>query len=645
MSGNIIFNPNGPIPGLTGTSGTTSTTSTTPTGTNHTDSTSSARGTGRSSNRGYTDPDSPVIDPSKMSSADIMAAISLILSRANRQRRVSDQDGSKLTFTTTLVNVKHTYTTTTPDNSSGNPSGTVGTSTGTSTNVNVNAEADTTVDGEGEGKTVTRTEILTEMRGHMTLSATLSDAVNEVLEKKLKKKIPHTSFNMLQNYLNALATSAQGSIILPALASLGNIDAQGTFQPGKTSFRDDQKAVDTALAVQFQKLIGEAIASGQIKELTQAMMPDDPAGARQLAASLEIALLDVSQAKVGEAAGLSGLGRQVILQAKVLRQENTVLSEKPNQVVDKVITKLISEGKISENQRSLYEEKAARALEAFNAGGPYTSRQDLTAALQTHFNNQFRDNNELANAFAVGVDRAAVEIATDGQSLYLPTLNPADVKVDKTFDSIKKSILAEFAENLASVNAASKAQAIVDDVLSDARLGRFKSEQEIRDAIATAVKREFAGAELIPEREITAEELNALADRIAAGANFGIPPNEHDPLLNADSDLVIAPWVYDETVRTNYQNTTGISPNSLLGLDLDQAAGITTGDNGVNVISLFNQAYLAADTDTRSYLNAPPREAAEIAHINLTDPGAALINLGNLMNSSQSSDTQAATFV
>jgi hypothetical protein len=571
-----------------------------------------------------------LVNPNNMTDAQMIELIGNALAKSNRQRIVTAASQSQFqmqsSFQTTSIAVAPPPDSSSSSSKSSSTDSTASTETSSTNQSSQSSQSSSTQSSSSNA--ASNTVLVGVTKSYMALTTTLSDAINERLDKKLKKRLPHQTMNQVQEFLNSMVQNAQVALIVPALAELGKV--------GKTNFRTDVGAVDTATAVQFGIQMQNAIASGDVKAFANSILPQDPLAAKQLAAVMETVLVDAANVQTGSALNLPGFANQVGLQAQVVRDQQTAYSSNLDQVTANTVNQLVLNGTIPADQQVSMEASVKAALQATTSGGPYTTRTDLMAALEASFTKQFPDNATLVSLLVSTADQQSFSIATDGKSVYLPTFNADNINIAKTQDSLKQAILQAFAKSQEEVNAAAKAKAIVDEVLASDRLSRYNSEQDVRDAIKSALQTELSA------EEITSEQ----ADAIAAGTDLGIPPDPANPLYNGSGTTVIAPWSYSGAVQTAYQDTVHIAPSSDLGEDLNQIAGVAPGLTGLSSTQLLNEAYAAADSSTRSYLNLTPDEAAQVARNQLTDPAKVIQNLGDFLNSPQlPSNFQQARFV
>lgn len=589
---------------------------TTPKATPIKDTTSVASQTG-TSNTSPTGIDAgvPVLpDPSQMTDAEIFALISSALSTARKQRIVSQSNQEPVYVASYVV----TLSPASPGQSSESEDSTSA-KTADDKEVKTSDKSAKKSDDSGEGPS--QTVISAETQVFTSLASSLSDAINDRLEKKLNKKIPHFTLDAIANFINGLSSSAQQLILLPALGTLG--------QAGKV-FRTDKAAVDTATAVQFGKFTVELVASGQVKSFAEGALKGDTKAAPQLASILESVLVQAAAIQVGNASKLPGLGTQVNIQATVFRQQQEALSTKGSDIVAQVLQNIaLPEG----TTPSQLTDKVNQAVKDALAEGPFTSRHDLLNALTKQIKQQIPDDETTATALVASLDQESFAAVTAGSLIYLPKFDSSQINKETFSDSIKQAILVAFAKSQEEVNNASKAKARSDEI-SDAVLAQsYKSESALREAVRAEVKSALA------DQDITEEQVN----QIVAGLN--IPADPSDPLYNGNDMAIVPPWLYSSLVQNDYQKTTHIAPSSDLGADYDLVAGISHPDVPVTSSQLLNQAYEAANTETRSYLNLTPQEAQVVAQQELTDPAAVLKNLGDLMNGTIPSDYQQARFV
>lgn len=590
------------------------------------DSTSQASGAETPAIIGFDAGKPTLVNPSNLTDAQMIELIGNALSKSNRQRRVTQDTNQDLTtkskFETTQVVV-------TPDqeNTSSSDGSSSSTSASASANAgNTSASASASTSSSSSAQTST-TVTIASAQAYTALTSALSSALDEKLEKQLRKKLPHHTFNQIQDFLNSLVQSAQISLILPALGTLGKVNG--------SMFRTDKGAVDTATSVQFGIEIQKAIENGDVKNLADSISTDK-VSASQLASILETILVQAANIQVGNALQLPGFSNQVNAQAAVVRDQQTAYSKNGDQVASNVVDRLIRDGVISADLKVQTQAKLAAAFKDTTGGGPYSTREDLQAALKSNVAKQFPDNADLATLVVTGADEESFALATDGKTVYLPTFDPDSINVDKVQESIKQGILEAFAKSDEEVNASAKAKAIVDDILARNLVSRYRSEQDLRDDIKSALRNELSSVDITDDQ----------VDQIAARVDFGIPPDPANPLYDDKNTAIIAPWVYQGTIETAYQNAVHVAPSSDLGTDLNQLAGVARGLTGISSTQLLNEAHASASTETRNVLNLTPDEAAAVARNEFTDPAALVKNLGDLMNSPHlPSNFQQARFV
>ena len=561
---------------------------------------------------------SPVLpDPLNMSDADMIALISSALSAARKQRIISQNNKEPIYLTSYVTTVVPKST----SDASGSASVEANATVDTDEDSEVEADVEVKASDDSDDSEPSATTIMGETKVFTALASTLSDAVNDRLEKKLNKKLPHFTMDAIANFLNALVGGAQQMIILPALGALGQV--------GKV-FRTDKVGVDTSTAVQYEKYVLELVDSGQVKSFADKALPGDPKTAAQLATILETILIQSASIQVGNVSGLPGLGVQVNLQATLFRGQQEALGTKSADIIAAALNQVTLPEGVTPAQLS---DKITKAVTDALAEGPYTNRDDLLSAIAKQVKLQIPNDETTADAIVAALDQESFAAVTAGSLIFFPSFDQSKINKDTFADSIKQSILIAFAKSQEEVNNASKAKAKADEIV-DATLSRsYKSETAFREAVRTEIKAALA------DQDVTEEQVN----QIVAGIN--IPADPTNPLYDANGAAVIPPWIYTSLVRNEYQKTTHIPPETELGQDFDLVAGIGRGTDGVSTSGLLNEAYAAANTETRSYLNLTPQEATVVAQHELTDPAAVLKNLGNLMNGSLPPDYQQAQFV
>lgn len=555
-----------------------------------TDSSSSAGGTGSSTALDIS-ANQPFLITSKMTPAEIAAMIESICYKARQQRKASND-------TQVAVDSKSSYdlrefTFTQP-----------GSKTTDARSIKVIL---------GEGKT------------ELSLQTQLSDAINDPIEKQLKKKFPHLTLNQASNFLNEQVQNAFLAVVAPALAVLGSTDSAGNVKNLQTLFRSDNPAIQTAIAAQFTKYVIGLINDGVIRDFAQSQFQDDPAAAKQLEAIVGTELLKTGIELTGESAGLAGLGKQELIQAQVLRDQEAIGKSDPDRVIKYVLDQWAEQGKITAQQRREYESKGLEKALQDALEVSYKSHGEMIAALTAHLEEKLGDK-DLASSFASGIDAASFALVTDGKSIYSPSLDLLALNLQTAERSVAAFINRAFANSIEANEASARAKEVVDRVLNDAKNGKYKTELEIRNALASDLRVQFRGLELTPEHELTEEQIGIITNDAAAAANFGLPIDSNNPLFNSQSSAIVPPWLYSQTVQSGYQNTLHVAPNSDLGHDLDLVAGIT----GNGPIGSLNAYYENSDADTKSYLNTPSTQAAAVALLETTDTTAVVKNLATL---------------
>ncbi len=440
---------------------------------------------------------------------------------------------------------------------------------------------------------------------------TAQTAVGDVILQHLKKMnipplIPITAAKAAINaYLYRVITAANFQGVGPAQVFL--------TIPGSTKAQNlNTNSVNAAEAVGFSEYIQGLVNSGNVETFVKDnIYPNNSQAAKEFAATMNSTLLELANYQTGEGLGLPGYGKQVQLQAKLVRDENSILTDpsQAQQIAQSVAVNNVLPGLDSGTISS----KTQKAINAVMSSGPYLTRADLQQKLEDEFQKEFSSDPSLAHSLAVDTENTAATLALgSAQNTYVPpAFDISLVNAQTVQSSIISAMQRDFAASDAAIRLSAKEDQKVKDIVQDTLTKDLNSEQAVRDELKQQLLANFSN--------LTEEQ----ADDIASSASLGLPTS--GPLYAAGSAQTIQPNAFNSSIRNAYQAQVHASPNSQFGQAIDHVSGLTTGYDGTNMIAQINSNYYDSSDDNRSYLDQTPQRQVEYQNQRLYDPGAQLV--------------------
>lgn len=570
-------------------------------------------------------------DSSHMTSAQMYSLGMMVMDRARRQRIETEAaDAKKYQLT---LGLKLGIVTTSPDspNTPGIP--TTGNDAGdtSSTTSSTNTSSTTDASASKEAKTSTTTspqnvsvqELRLGIAQFITLESTLANALYITAKKQYKNSNPLAT----PEQLAALAQAVKQFVdtYIHSLISAGNANALGPSllylkTPGINALNLDSQAAEAATAVSFSEYVMGLIDSGDIDKFASTyLFPQDPVAAKAFAGHVSSILLDIGLEQVATALNLQGLSQQVEAQAKLVRDENSVLSHPINLqgIVQQIALQNAQTSGLSESE---LENKSNKALELAISKGPFLTHQDLFTTLQTSFESQFPTNQDLARQLANQFVFSVLDEAMGKQKYPFPPLpiNPDNINFATLQSSILRSLQDDFIKADKEVREAKKEHDAAAAIVADVVKKHYNHELAVRHDIEL---------QLIDKLHLTPDQ----AAYVAAKADLGIA--HAGPLYVRGDNHILSPDDFALNVRIGYQANVHASPNLDFGKAIEHVTGVSTGFDGTNMIALINQNYYRAPEETRSFLNLPAAEQVKVQQQRLYDPAAQLVlSWGSIIN-------------
>src|SRR5262249_38838379 len=153
---------------------------------------------------------------------------------------------------------------------------------------------------------------------------------------------------------------------------------------------------------------------------------------------------------------------------------------------------------------------------------------------------------------------------------------------------------------------------IAREVLDENILSTYKSEQDLRDALVTALQK----------LNMSKQE----ATDIASHVNVSIGgPQAAGPLYDPSNTTgLLSPRNFFDSLITGFQDFLGLSPTSNLGDAIAFVSGINTTTNEDSFIGAINRQWYNGSEETRSYLNPTASDATRYAQLSLGDPAVSV---------------------
>ncbi len=586
------------------------------------DSTSSGGGKGAA----HVDASKPVLDMDvdHMTSSQMYAMSIFWGEKDRKEREVAEQDQTKYTLTIGLKVGMIGPNTTSSVQISGQPGSQENAAPTVQNKSDPSGATTTTVTaqvGQGTATLTTTTDpatFVTQTTQIQTAETVISNTILDKLKRKSLNIPPLPNIDAARAALNAYIYRV---ITAANVHGIGPAETYLSLPGTTTSLNLNSNSVSAAEAVGFSEYVMGLVKSGDIQTFAEEnIYPNDPKAAKTFAALMSSVLLDTSLQQAGGALGMQGYGQQVELQAKIVRDQNTLLQEPDavKQLAQEVAVKNVLPGGPSENDLASRIEKTINSV---MSTAPYLTRADLQQKLEESFQQEFSGDPTLAHNLALDVDQSSALLAAEQNgTLFSPApFNQSDINVQSTQDSIMSAMQRDFAASDAAIRLSAKAEQKVHDLLQDVLNKQWNNEQNVRDAIKDQLLANFSNM------------TGAQADDIVASANFGI--GHSGPLYDVNGNQVISPSSFNGLVQTGYQDSVHAAPSSPFGEAIDHVSGIKTGYDDTNMIGLINSSYYDIPDNQRSYLNLTPQQQIQLQNMRLYDPGAQLVmEAGKILN-------------
>ncbi len=425
------------------------------------------------------------------------------------------------------------------------------------------------------------------------IATAVTTDLHDELKKLQKGKNKLLNLGGAQSLVHQVLTSGVVLSIIPALDLVEASSAKG------------HQAAAAATAVSFAKVISRS--GPAFQQLSEQLYPDDPKMAAQVTATTKQEFNSMALHQLGATLGLPGLSTQVQTHASVTRQQNKTMKDSSFQ--SKEVHKLTGVA-VSEVPTANKKEVQANIQKVLAqvAKGNFNTRQELLTALQQAFKAAFPNNLELSNKLAAQVEADALDSALSSTgTVYAAQFNPSQINVNTLSDSIKNSILDQFAKSQEEVHAADIAAAATAAVQEAAVKGQLKSAQNVRDIIAVQLQGSgFTGAQ---------------AKQVAKTVDLGIPIPL--PLIDTSIQAVLSPEDFKNSVHEALISKLGVSPDSALGQSVVGLVGLS--DKPTGMIGLINQAYKADQVKSDNYLLLKPSKQVIKYLMDFLDPAKQIV--------------------
>ncbi len=612
------------------------------------DSTSSAKEDNADNAHFVADPGRPkLLNPGNITDAEMFEAINLSLDKDRRTRRRTESEAMQMQLqqamtwqeesqTVTISNNNNnnsnspsqtgstSSTTSSSSSSTSNTTSTPNTSTTSTNNTSITPPNNTPPNTSTTTATITQLKL--ETGALMNLEAALQVPTDNTL--KARHHRPSDLMDQLQAYVHSALTSGLIMVVPTAVGLLGD---------PKLGLNTDNKSVEAATAVSYQNFalkwansgdiqnfVNNYINSPQAQAFATQQSPHNPAAALNdlkvtLSTTLPSAVINSALEMTGKALGMPGYANQVRLQATLVRNENTVLTNPTHvsSIAENVAIRNAGIDGFSENQLQKLSAKAIHDTMFDKQGKPveYLTHDDLVAALTTNFAVALPSNNLLASNLANDVADNTVEVAIGKNGVSVPSFDNLNFNVAKFQGNLATAISQEFEKSDEIIHAFTIAKEVADAIREQIDANEFRNEQAVRDFIKTQL--------INADSNITAQQ----ASNIAAAVNIG-GPQLNNPLFDPNNTGILKPNDFALALQMGYQDTLQVSPSSIFGDYINFVSGASGVAGNNSPIALINQAWYQADELTRSYLNPTAEDAAKFQQLTLGDPAAAVKEWG-----------------
>lgn len=463
--------------------------------------------------------------------------------------------------------------------------------------------------GNTQTQTVTTTVTTTVVQNNVLgrIADTLSDDIFQELRKHSRAKGHSLTLNQMQAFVQQALTSGALLSIMPALDLL-------QVKGNPPSFLTDPNAASAATAVSFANIISQS--GPAFQAFADKVFPNDPQKASELATAAQTAFTGLALQQIGSALNLPGLGKQVVAQANVVQNENTVLQAPSfaRTTVPKLTTTVVQATGLTKTEA---QKLINKALEQVASEGDFNTRQEILTALQNAFKKVFPNQPQLIEQLAAQAETDALEAALSSSGgVYALQFNPLKLNVATLSDDIKNSILKEFADSEHDLHIEEVAADIATQIKQAALNGQLKSEQAVRDAIQSQL--------------IAAGFTAGEAAQIASNVDLGLPAPE--PLVNPNSGGVLSPSDFAASIN-NALLANNIPPDSALGKALLSSLGVSDTPSSTNMIGLINEGHKSEQTKGLNFLLLDPALQGIQQELNFLNPGTQIVLAwGSVMN-------------